>query len=110
VLPRVLEREWPYPSLIAAHFWLVVVGIIVYVASLSIGGWLQGLAMLDPVRPFMDSVAITLPWLRARSVGGALMTLGHIVFAVHFLVMAFALGPRRGRAALFHFAGGADGA
>jgi cytochrome c oxidase cbb3-type subunit 1 len=109
-LPRVLEREWPYPFLIAAHFWLVVVGIFVYVVSLSIGGWLQGLAMLDPARAFMDSVAITLPWLRARSIGGALMTVGHIVFAAHFLAMVFALGPRRDKAALFHIAGGADSA
>ena len=104
VMPRVVEREWPYPRLIAAHFWLVVIGIVVYVVSLSIGGWLQGRAMLDATRPFLDSVAITLPWLKARSIGGALMTAGHVVFAVHFLAMVFDLGPRRDRAALFHVA------
>jgi cytochrome c oxidase cbb3-type subunit 1 len=108
VMPRVVEREWPYPRLIAAHFWLVVVGIVVYVVSLSIGGWLQGRAMLDATRPFLDSVAITLPWLKARSIGGALMTAGHVVFAVHFLAMVFDLGPRRYRAALFHVARNAD--
>jgi len=107
-LPRVLEREWPYPFLIAAHFWLVVIGIFVYVLSLSIGGWLQGLAMLDPARPFMDSVAVTLPWLEARTVGGVLMTAGHVVFAAHFLAMLFAFGPRRGSAALFRLVGGVD--
>ena len=108
VMPRVVEREWPYPRLIAAHFWLVVVGIVVYVVSLSIGGWLQGRAMLDATRPFLDSVAVTLPWLKARSIGGALMTAGHAVFAVHFLAMVFDLGPRRYRAALFHVARSAD--
>ena len=36
-------------------------------------GWLQGLAMLDATRPFMESVTLTLPYLKARSVGGALM-------------------------------------
>ena len=108
VMPRVVEREWPYPRLIAAHFWLVVVGIVVYVVSLSIGGWLQGRAMLDATRPFLDSVAITLPWLKARSIGGALMTAGHVVFAVHFLAMVFDLGPRRDRAALFHVARSAE--
>jgi cytochrome c oxidase cbb3-type subunit I len=108
VMPRVVEREWPYPRLIAAHFWLVVVGIVVYVVALSIGGWLQGRAMLDATRPFLDSVAVTLPWLKARSIGGALMTAGHVVFAVHFLAMVFDLGPRRDRAALFHVARSAD--
>jgi cytochrome c oxidase cbb3-type subunit 1 len=108
VMPRVVEREWPYPRLIAAHFWLVLIGILVYVVSLSIGGWLQGLAMLDATQPFMNSVAVTLPWLKARSLGGALMTAGHLAFAVHFLAMVFDLGPRRDRAALFHLARSAD--
>jgi cytochrome c oxidase cbb3-type subunit 1 len=85
-----------------------VSGIVVDVTSLSIGGWLQGRAMLDAARPFMDSVAVTLPWLEARSIDGALMTAGHLVFAFHFLAMVFALGPRRGRAALFHLAGEVD--
>ena len=42
VMPRVVEREWPYPRLIAAHFWLVVIGMLVYIVALSIGGWRQG--------------------------------------------------------------------
>jgi cytochrome c oxidase cbb3-type subunit 1 len=102
VVPRVLEREWPYPWLIATHFWLVLVGILVYVIALSIGGWLQGKAMLDPARPFIDSVAVTLPWLKLRTAGGMLMTLGHLVFVGHFIAMAFALGPVRERPSLFH--------
>jgi cytochrome c oxidase cbb3-type subunit I len=104
VMPRVIEREWPYPHLIAAHFWLVVTGMTVYLVSLTIGGWRQGLAMLDAARPFMDSVAITLPWLEARSVGGALMTAGHVIFAAHFLAMVLMVGPRRDPAALLHLA------
>lgn len=92
VMPRILERPWPYPRLISLHFWLVVAGFAVYMITLSIGGWLQGLALLDPARPFMESVTLTMPWLKGRSLGGGLMTLGHLVFAVHFAV--FALGGR----------------
>ena len=47
MLPRVLNWEWPYPRLITLHFWLVAVGMAIYVVGLSIGGWLQGEAMLD---------------------------------------------------------------
>ena len=100
VMPRVMAREWPYPRLISAHFWLASVGIAVYFWSLTIGGWLQGQAMLDAARPFMDSVAVTLPWLQARSVGGALMLLAHAAFAVHFVAMALNLGPQRDRPAV----------
>jgi cytochrome c oxidase cbb3-type subunit I len=100
VMPRVMQREWPYPRLITLHFWLVAIGAGIYVLFLSIGGWLQGKAMLDATKPFMDSVSVTLPYLKARSLGGALMTLGHLVFATHFVLMALGLGPTRDRPAL----------
>jgi cytochrome c oxidase cbb3-type subunit 1 len=102
VMPRVMSWEWPHPKLIVLHFWLVVLGIGVYFVSLTIGGWLQGQAMLDAARPFMESVRITIPYLEARTIGGTLMTLGHLVFAVHFVQMALRYGRRRVGPALLH--------
>lgn len=101
VVPRLTGREWPYPRAIAAHFWLVFIGFAIYFIPLSIGGWLQGLAMLDPARPFMESVSLTMPYLTARSVGGTLMTLGHAIFAVHAVIALVRGGPLRRDAALF---------
>jgi cytochrome c oxidase cbb3-type subunit 1 len=101
IMPRVTGREWPYPRAIAAHFWLVFAGFVVYFWPLTIGGWLQGLAMLDPDRPFMESVLITQPYLVARSVGGSLMTLGHLVFVAHALLILLGSGARKPGAALF---------
>lgn len=101
MMPRVLAWEWPYPKLISLHFWLVTIGIAIYVVSLTIGGWLQGKAMLDPDQPFIQSVLVTLPYLKARSIGGAIMTLGHLVFVGHFFAMALRFGPQRTGAALF---------
>ena len=100
IMPRVMNWEWPYPSLISLHFWLVLIGFAIYFIWLTIGGWLQGLAMLDEKTPFMESVALTLPYLQARSIGGGLMTLGHLVFAAHFFAMGWKFGPRRLGAAL----------
>jgi cytochrome c oxidase cbb3-type subunit 1 len=87
VMPRVLGREWPHSWMISLHFWLVITGFAIYFVALTVGGWLQGLAMLDAKQPFMASVAVTLPYLQARSLGGALMVFGHFVFAAHFLLM-----------------------
>jgi cytochrome c oxidase cbb3-type subunit 1 len=95
IMPRVMNWEWPYPKLISLHFWLVLVGFAIYFIWLTIGGWLQGLAMLDENTTFMQSVALTLPYLEARSIGGGLMTLGHLVFAVHFFAMGWKFGPKR---------------
>jgi cytochrome c oxidase cbb3-type subunit 1 len=101
MMPRVLNWEWPYPRLVTLHFWLAAIGVTIYFVGLSIGGWLQGVAMLDPARPFIDSVNVTLPYLKWRSVGGGLMVLGHLVFVGHFLAMALRFGPTRTGAALF---------
>ena len=100
IMPRVMKWEWPYPWMISAHFWLVVGGFGIYFIGLSFGGWYQGLAMLDKDVPFMDSVKLTIPYLQARTVGGALMTLGHLVFALHFFLMGWKFGPKRLGAAL----------
>ncbi|SFM37904.1 cbb3-type cytochrome c oxidase subunit I [Rugamonas rubra] len=86
-LPRVLGIDWPRPALISWHFWLVCGGFAIYLVTLSIGGILQGLILLDPARPFIDSVVVTMPWLQGRSIGGALMTLGHLTFAWHVVLM-----------------------
>jgi cytochrome c oxidase cbb3-type subunit 1 len=100
-LPRVLGREWPYPKLISLHFWLAFVGMAIYVVGLSIGGWLQGTAMLDAKRPFLDSMLLTIPYLQARSVGGALMVISHFVFVSHAVMLVFERGPQRTGPALF---------
>ena len=57
--------------------------------------------MLDATRPFMESVAVTKPYLLARSIGGGLMTLGHLVFAAHFLMALRGYGPIRQTATQF---------
>jgi len=95
MLPRLLGREWSRPALIKWHFWLSLIGITLYVGALSIGGVLQGLAMLDPEVPFIDTVQLTLPYLHARSVGGTLMTIAHLIFAYNVAELVLARGPRR---------------
>lgn len=87
MMPRITGHAWPWPAMIAVHFWLVVIGFLVYFVSLTIGGVLQGFSMLDATRPFAESVILLKPYLEGRSIGGALMTLGHLLFAAHFAVM-----------------------
>lgn len=100
IVPRITGKEWPSRRLISAHFWLALLGIAIYFVGLSIGGWLQGQAMLDPARAFMESVALTLPYLKARSVGGALMLLSHLAFALNFLRLLRSPRLSDGRATL----------
>lgn len=93
MLPRITGRAWRWPALLTVHFWLVVAGFSIYFLALSIGGIQQGLAMLDITRPFADSVALTIPWLQARSIGGTLMVLGHLLFVCNVLALLLTRVP-----------------
>ncbi|WP_292275803.1 HAD family hydrolase [Marinobacter sp.] len=83
----------------SGHFrrssWLVVVGFAIYFASLTFGGWLQGKAMLDPTRDWMESMELTVPYLTGRSVGGPLMVLGHFAFAFNLIAILVGRGAER---------------
>lgn len=101
IMPRLARWEWPYPNLIKAHFWLSAIGIVIYVVALTIGGWFQGMKMNDPTIPFMEVVEFTKPYLWARSIGGAMMLVAHVIFAFQFFMIIKRAGPRRFAPALF---------
>jgi cytochrome c oxidase cbb3-type subunit 1 len=101
ILPRLVGHEWPSARLIRWHFWLVLIGIALYVIMLTIVGVLQGLAMLDPKVPFQQSVEVTLPGLVARSIAGLILTAGHLVFAYHYWWMVRGRRPALERPPLY---------
>ena len=97
MMPRLLKREWPSAGLIKLHFWGCALGITVMVVALQTGGWIQGMEMNNPEIPFLEVVQNTIPWLKARSVSGIFLTVGHIAFAVTFFWMLFAAGAVRAK-------------
>jgi cytochrome c oxidase cbb3-type subunit 1 len=97
MMPRMLHREWPSAKLIQIHFWASGIGILIMVFALQIGGWYQGLEMNNAEIPFLEIVQNTLPWLKARSVSGVLITIGHVAFAINFFWMLFAAGAVRAK-------------
>ena len=99
IVPRLVNREWPHPSLIRWHFWLALGGIAIYFVSLTIGGWLEGVRMLDPARSFESVVRVTIPFLHARTLGGAMMLAAHCIFGWHYWLMVRGGGPERGEPA-----------
>jgi len=93
ILPRITGLEWPSARLIRVHFWAVGLGILAYIVPLTIGGTLQGAAMINPDVPFLHPdkhsvLTMTLPYLRMRSYSGMLIFVGHIAFAISFFWIA----------------------
>jgi cytochrome c oxidase cbb3-type subunit 1 len=87
IVPRVLEREWPSAFLIRLHFWAVALGVMSYVVVLTVGGIEQGVDLQNPEIPFLDIVRRTIPYLYARTCSGVLMAIGHVAFAISFVLM-----------------------
>jgi cytochrome c oxidase cbb3-type subunit 1 len=98
LLPRLTGRE-PVHLAVGMHFWLALVGLLVYGFALMIGGSARGLSWISGA-PFGDSVTLMAPYWTARAVGGTLMFLSHLVFAYNVWAMrpapasAPALGAR----------------
>ena len=85
LLPRHTSRE-PHPVAVGVHFWLALVGLLIYVASLSVAGVLQGSAWAAG-HSFIASILAAEPLWLWRTVGGLLMAASHVVFAVNMWAM-----------------------
>jgi cytochrome c oxidase cbb3-type subunit 1 len=107
IVPRLTGCEWASARLIRIHFWCAAFGAFIYVAMLTWGGWYQGvmLSKLDtggkPI-PFMETVVYTRPYLIGRSLGGGLIAVGHVAFAVLFCLNLLHVGSRRPGPTLLH--------
>jgi len=94
ITPRLVGWEWPSATLISVHFWTTALGVILMIVALTIGGVVQGLALNDPAVPFNNIIAMTLPYLQARSISGMVITIGHLAFALSFILILCKIGKR----------------
>jgi cytochrome c oxidase cbb3-type subunit I len=104
IVPRLVGCEWRSATLIKIHFWSCAYGIIFMVLILTVGGLVQGLAMRDANISFDKVVELTRFYKVIRSVTGILLTVGHVVFAYHFVLMLLRLGRSSGGPTLFRSA------
>ncbi len=92
ILPRIVGREWVSSTLIKFHFWGVAYGIGLTILVLTIAGLFQG---KDWSHAQIDNATVaqsTLPLLRGAIIGGLMLLFGHLVFALHYLLMILRLG------------------
>jgi len=107
IVPRLTGWEWASARLIRWHFWSTAIGIAIYVALFTWGGWYQGVMLHQPDSqgkpvPFMQVVEYTRPYLIGRSVAGGLIAVGHLAFTVLFVLNLMRRGTRRAGPTLFH--------
>ncbi len=85
--PRLWGTKLHSKQLANFHFWIGLIGILFYVASMWISGVRQGL-MLNATRnggtelvysQFLDTLDAIMPLMMMRTVGGGLFLLGHLL-------------------------------
>lgn len=85
ILPKITNRQ-PSQLMVGAHFWIAFLGLLIYMISLMVGGSLRGLSWVEQ-NPFIESVILMKPYWVWRAVGGTMMFLSHILFAINFVNM-----------------------
>jgi len=78
LIPKLTGRR-PNQLLVGMHFWLSLIGLVVYSFSLMIGGTLKGLMWVEGA-PFIESVTVMFPYWLWRAIGGSFMFFGHVIF------------------------------
>jgi cytochrome c oxidase cbb3-type subunit 1 len=89
ILPRAVGIEFAFPKLIRVQHWCAMLGLVIFVASLAIGGVAQGLKLHDPNVPFAEMTKTVLPFLRASTMGLLFLLLANLIFALNLFVMLF---------------------
>ncbi|WP_234108895.1 cbb3-type cytochrome c oxidase subunit I [Chryseobacterium sp. R2A-55] len=85
LVPRITGKE-PPKFWVGIHFWLALIGILIYITSLMIGSTEKGLLWMAK-KPFIESVVIMAPYWLWRAVGGTMMWISHLIFAYNFYKM-----------------------
>lgn len=83
--PRITGKE-PPKLLVGVHFWLALIGLLMYTSSLSIGSTQRGLMWMEN-KPFIESVVSMAPFWLWRAIGGTMMWISHFIFAYNFYKM-----------------------
>jgi cytochrome c oxidase cbb3-type subunit 1 len=88
VLPRLYgQPRMASTALMDVHFWIMTIGVVLYVAAMWIAGVMQGLMWRATnadgtlTYTFVESLAATYPYYAVRLLGGLLVLAGMFVMA-----------------------------
>lgn len=79
-IPRITGREIYSKALMSWHYYLSVLGFLIFAFSMWIAGVMQGFAWMEAT-PFIETVRMAAPFVAVRAVGGTLMILAQFFFA-----------------------------
>lgn len=90
ILPRLTEIDWPSPKMVSAHYGLTVVGLIITVAALMLGGYVQGNAINNPAVAFNGKGGVVrqvVPYVGLSTIGLLVLLVGQLALFSNILLM-----------------------
>ena len=87
LLPQVMGKPLPLPKFAKAHFFLSIIGVLLFVVPLVIAGIVQGEKSADVNVAFADANIAALKYLRISTTGQLLILLGALLFAANIFVL-----------------------
>jgi cytochrome c oxidase cbb3-type subunit 1 len=91
--PRMWRRPLYSEGIAEWSFWLSMLGVIIYVISMTISGFYQGILWQNPNIPFIDTVEAMVPFWHARMGGGIMMVIGMVLMAFNIYKTATSPAP-----------------
>ncbi len=101
ITPRLVGCEWLSSTMISLHFWGSAYGGAMVAALLIFAGIAQGLTFVDPESTYAQVIQMAGMYAPGKTICLLLVAFGHLVFALHFLLMLLRIGQPGGEATLF---------
>ncbi len=101
ITPRLVGCEWLSSSMIALHFWGAAYGGAMAAILLVFSGLAQGSALADPTALFPQVIQLAQVYFPGHTLAMLLVSLAHVIFALHFLLMLLRIGQPGGEPTLF---------
>jgi cbb3-type cytochrome oxidase subunit 1 len=92
-VPRMWRRPLYSEGIAEWSFWLSMIGVIIYVISMTVSGFYQGILWQNPNMPFIETVDAMVPFWHARMMGGLMMVIGMILMAYNIYKTATSPAP-----------------
>ncbi|TXT26576.1 MAG: cytochrome c oxidase cbb3-type subunit I [Gallionellaceae bacterium] len=102
MVKKLWNTEMYSDSLVNLHFWVALVGTVIYVVALWVSGIMQGLMWRDYdeygtlTYSFVESVSAMHPYYVMRAVGGALFNLGTVIMLYNVVMTIRQASATRG--------------
>jgi cytochrome c oxidase cbb3-type subunit 1 len=101
ITPRLVGCEWLSSTMISVHFWMAAYGGAILAGLMLLAGLAQGMTYHDPESTPAQLITMAGFYFPGRTMLFLFMAFGHLVFALHFLLMLLRIGQPGGEPTLF---------